>query len=692
MRTLCTRAFLLTLLSTLLFCVGLAVASQPVDVWQFRNPLPTINDLNNVIFLNGRFVAVGILGEVLASLDGRTWNRRQGAGDVSLYDVAYGNGLYVATGAATDGAAIFTSSDLTEWTRQSTPTTNILNALTYGNGLFVGVGQRGTIIISSDGTNWIQRASGTTNPLRSVSVGNGAFVTAGTDLSLVYVSSDGTTWSSYNVGFPSVSMVRFLNGRFFACGSRPVLGGQVPMITTSANGTVWAATTLGPSLPSRIAQIAYGQGLYVATFDGLAPYFFVSTDGHTFDVTTHTNFAGGTVAFGNNVFVGAGGARVGIAGRFLLQVSDDRTNWLATTTGPIPPLLGDIAHGNGMYVAVGSAYSFAAPGTAAVGPTIAVSPTALSFQEQAIPASGALSRIHFADGLFHSVGYNGTILRSTNGTVWLKRTSGVSGNLRAITQGNGLWVAAGDDGAVTTSSNGQAWTLRFSGTSFALNGITYGANLFVAVGYLGTVITSSDAINWTVQFTDTLETFFDIAYYDGQFVAVGTGGAIFTSSDTINWVARALGTTNELHAIAGGGGHFIATGFGSDSSGRKFNVVLSSTNAIDWTPQRVPTSLAMYGARYINDTLFLLGEAGVILQSLPLNPLELTGAWNRTQNQFEVTITCTAGQSFRVQSCDSFGADSWMDRAAFTNAASQVLFIDPMAATRSARFYRTVRD
>ena len=486
-----------------------------------------------------------------------------------------------------------------------------------------------------------------------------------------------------------MTAVSFVNGRFYASGGRLQSGSIVQMINTSTNGADWSAAVITQPITALSAgEVFYGKGLYLSAFN--APFLLISRDGFNFERFTPDNFGNGRVAYGNGVFASAGAVVSGTSptGRFLLQASDNGTNWTTTPSGPIL-LFTDIAYGNGMYVSVGGGIASRPPGNVGNSPIVAASPTTLSFSEQPIPASGALCRIHFAAGLFHAVGYGGTILRSTNGTLWLKRTSGVSGSLRSITYGNGLWTAVGDNGALITSPSGQAWTLRSSGTSLALNGVTYGNGLFVAVGYLGAVITSPDGINWTVQFTDTLETFFDVAYYSGQFVAVGTGGTIFTSADSVNWQPRSSGTTNELHAVTAGGGHFVATGV---TSAYGFNVLLSSTNGLDWVPRNPSTTLALYGARYINDTFFLLGANGTILQSLPLNPMWLTGAWNSAQDQFEVTIMCTAGQNFRLQSCDSFAGGLWVDRAVFSDSPSQVTFIDTTLTGPSGRFYRAIRE
>ena len=53
--------------------------------------------------------------------------------------------------------------------------------------------------------------------------------------------------------------------------------------------------------------------------------------------------------------------------------------------------------------------------------------------------------------LFVSVGGKGTIITSSNGTKWTRRTSGTKAKLRAVTYGNDTLVAVGFSGIILTS-------------------------------------------------------------------------------------------------------------------------------------------------------------------------------------------------------------------------------------------------
>ena len=53
---------------------------------------------------------------------------------------------------------------------------------------------------------------------------------------------------------------------------------------------------------------------------------------------------------------------------------------------------------------------------------------------------------------------------------------------------NGLFVTVGNNGIILTSSDGTAWDNRISGTTYNLVGITYVNSTFVTVGDNGTAV------------------------------------------------------------------------------------------------------------------------------------------------------------------------------------------------------------
>jgi hypothetical protein len=108
-----------------------------------------------------------------------------------------------------------------------------------------------------------------------------------------------------------------------------------------------------------------------------------------------------------------------------------------------------------------------------------------------------------------------------------------------------------------------------------LLGIVFADGKFLAVGISGVVSISSDSTNWTQSATATTYNLHGIIYANGQFVAVGDGGIIETSPDGTNWILSNSGTGSSLGSVAFSNGKYVAMGG---------NVVLTSSDAINWTP------------------------------------------------------------------------------------------------------------
>ena len=93
-----------------------------------------------------------------------------------LNDVTYGNGMFVAVG---NSGAIMTSPDAGIWTAATSPTDRIIYSIIYVNGTFVAVGggagapnrTASGIFVSSDGLNWQVRDPGLDMAYRGITYG-----------------------------------------------------------------------------------------------------------------------------------------------------------------------------------------------------------------------------------------------------------------------------------------------------------------------------------------------------------------------------------------------------------------------------------------------------------------------------------------------------------------------------------------
>jgi len=646
----------IALLSCLLpICRG----ADSLDQWTWRNPLPQGNDLSDVCYGNGKFVAVGISGTILTSDDGATWTLRN-------------------SGARNEG----------------------LNAVAYLNGRFVVVGTGGTILTSSDGVTWTSHYTGTSDWLWSVTYGSGQFVAVG-DSGTVVTSADGAVWSKYGVApgldHPFFEAVTFANGQFVGVGSSLGLGGTGPIyggIWTSTDAVIWTARDWwSGGATSDVSGIAYGAGKFVAAAVevNLNTEFLTSADGINWTVTAAPTTYGLKVSYSD-----AGFLAVGTSGRVL--TSEDGIGWSQQVVGTLENLYG-AAHGNGLFVVVGSrgtiltsidsviwnrrntgatdnlgGIAYGNGRFIAVGGSVTLtSPDGATWSRQNVLTN--MSRVCFGVGRFVAVGNRGAIATSLDGKTWTLPNSPTTSGLAAVTRGDLRFVEVGD-GIPINSVDGYNWALSGS-TGYSLNDVAFGNGQFVAVGYLqGWILTSPDGVTWTSHYAGILG-LEAIAFGNGQFVGVGFG-VFWTSTDGTNWTMPASPTKARLTTVAFGGGQFVAAGFGA---------IVSSADGVNWVLRRDGGFYAMGGVAYGNGTFVTSGTSGSILQSGPFNlrmgPIQLVSV-----GLVQGTVTGPIGQNYIVEVSTNMINWTALTNLITTNANTQ--FLDPQPASLRRRFYRAV--
>lgn len=547
---------------SLLFLASVLEAAEPLDIWQWRNPLPQGN---------------------------------------RLYGVTYGGGLLVAVG---DYGTIMTSPDLTTspWAVSRPPTNGDLRAVTYGNGLYVaggaGGGTSGMILTSTDGASWAKQ-SWTNNNTRSIlglAYGAGVFVAA-CERAEIWSSPDGVNWSKrFDGGGSSTSANAVTYHPDFGF----VLVGNAGRIMTSTNGIEWtdqpAFTTIN------LNAITYGtndlgQGMFILA--GNSGLLMSSTDGiYWAELFSGTGVALKSVAYGP----GAGFVAVGSSSSVSwVTSSPDGVNWTAGLPSVGNDDLRGVAYGAGRFVAVGH-----------YGQTIS--------SETGDPASWTSSAPGWRDynnaGVWSGKNFvvvctSGVVATSPDGIHWITRQSSVSTPLRSIAFHNGLVVAGGDAGAIVTSEDhGTNWTTQVSGVDTTLNGMGYAAGTYVAVGAAGAILTSADAINWMPQASGVTTTLRGVAHNGTTFVVVGDSGVVLTSPDAANWTPQTLGDTRALNSVACAEGLFVAVG--------ERNRVFSSPDGVEWTPRTTAggsSSPAFNSVTYGSGTFLVAGGSAAILTS-----------------------------------------------------------------------------
>lgn len=600
--------FLMSLFITLLPSFPSFSNAAFLDDWHWRNPLPQGNDLNDVHFGNGVFVAVGQFGTILTSPDGTAWTVRASGTTKTLHGVAFGNGVFVAVG---ESGTILTSPDGIAWTARASGITDPhipLFGVTFGGGTlvsaltsgatFVAVGDEGTILTSSDGIAWKTQISGTKSTLFDVLFGNNVYVARGCG---ILISSDGETWTKVPVtvdpyyGPWCYTAIDFCNGKFVAGvalgpvsfwlpvlqrGSRTsvdginwigegsrhefdamtfgnglYVGSKGDVFKTSSNGLTWEPSTDSPPVSFSFRAITYGNGVFAAV--GEDGRIKTSPDGKIWTArTVRTSDYLSGVTFGNGTFVAVGDGIV---------TSPDGITWIRRGAD-IPPLYG-VVFGNGTFVAVGA-------------PQILTSPDGVTWTPRAVETGGTgIEGIAFGNGMF--VGVGDTIVASPDGVTWtIGTTSGTRAFLRAVTFGNNTFVAAGN--GIRTSTDGMTWSPAIS-VGISLYGVAFGNGVFVAVGESGAILTSLDGVNWTPQDAGLPPYVYllGVTFDGGLFVVTGGNGTVLTSADGVTWAHRASGTFHSLTGASFGNGTFVVVGVAGTilQSGRAISPDIRANNS-----------------------------------------------------------------------------------------------------------------
>jgi len=318
-----------------------------------------------------------------------------------------------------------------------------------------------------------------------------------------------------------------------------IIAGRNGLLSSSINGTTWAAQTSQFGGTSDIEGAAWGP----------------------------------VPGYGNGIFV-----IVGESGK--LAVTDIVTDWFLETSSFGSTTINAVtwASSLGIFVAVGEAGSLATSNVNDWPDTWTQQTTGFGTDNiYAIVWSPELD-------LFVIGGTFGTLATSPDGVTWTLRTSNTDGSnigTACWSPDLGLFIIGAAGGELCTSSDGTTWTQQtsgFSGSSIESSAWSSELGLFVIVGDAGKVATSPDGTTWTARTSGFGTTLITAAAWSselGLFTIAGSAGKIATSPDGIDWTARVsgFGTTN-IRAIAVGTpcmiddfGRADDTGWGTASRG-----------------------------------------------------------------------------------------------------------------------------
>lgn len=233
------------------------------EAWTERTN-PTSDYYNDVIYANGRFVAVAVSGagnRIIYSNDGKTWvSALTVPQSNSFKSITYGLGLYVLV--SSDGTnRVMTSPDGDTWTVRVAAEANAWTSITFYNNLFVAVSTDGTnrVMTSPDAITWTARSAAEANSYQSITAGNGLYLAVSSDgTNRVMTSPDATTWTARAASVANSWLaVKFGGGIFVACSN----SGTLDRIMTSPDGITWTTRVTPADTP--YDAIVYHDGLFL---------------------------------------------------------------------------------------------------------------------------------------------------------------------------------------------------------------------------------------------------------------------------------------------------------------------------------------------------------------------------------------------------------------------------------------------
>ena len=219
-----------------------------------------------------------------------------------------------------------------------------------------------------------------------------------------------------------------------------------------------------------------------------------------------------------------------------------------------------------------------------------------------------INDVLWAQDKYVAVGENGLIMISKDGKIWTVVDSKATANLNSIANNGQIFLAVGRKGQVVESKDAISWKRRDLKTNNSLRNIHIEDDGFVVIGdsryifFVGENFTRIHSL-----MLNTGDTLYSIASNEDQVVAVGQRGAIFNGASVYNLRREKSYRNISFRDVIFGKNEFVAVGDKGaiivSEDGYKWQNVLSNTGSdlkrITWTENK-----------YV-----VVGEDGVILTS-----------------------------------------------------------------------------
>jgi hypothetical protein len=256
------------------------------------------------IAISSSITGGGVNNRIIISLDAVNWFPISVPADLLYTGIGYGipstgpyagQGLFVGISSSNSSQQIITSPDGITWTLRTTPEFLSLQDIEFGNGTFVAVANgvasgasTNRVLISTDGISWTAKAStASTNTWNSIAFGNGTFIAcadttaSGTQTPyglMMYSTDNGNTWTGVSapVYRPLVTItfgVPFIGA--YANQGIFIHATSTGYVRYSLDGINWV-TVNTPDLNPIYTTVTYGNGTFIAVSSN--NYIAISTD------------------------------------------------------------------------------------------------------------------------------------------------------------------------------------------------------------------------------------------------------------------------------------------------------------------------------------------------------------------------------------------------------------------------------
>jgi hypothetical protein len=272
------------------------------SIWATGNSISQGNTTYNyaLSYGNGKYISVqegGGSGQARWSTNGITWTsttnhpNSRAANNESSRTLRYLNSIWFFCHQNTgDSRILSTSTDGLTWTSRTmpVPTSSTLFDVAYGNSVYVAVGYMpsgANVFWSTTGTTpWTTRAIliTTGTQVNTVTYGPSGFLAVPNNARSVYASTDGITWATRSITIDGYNGI-YANSQYMVIGSSLETLVSTDTITwTVKSTTVVGGGGAGANYPN---QLTYGDGYYIAA-GGNATNVHVSTDGSNWTLKT----------------------------------------------------------------------------------------------------------------------------------------------------------------------------------------------------------------------------------------------------------------------------------------------------------------------------------------------------------------------------------------------------------------------